>query len=469
MPKTAKICVSSLGCAKNLVDTEVMLGSMAKSGVVITGDLNDADIFVVNTCSFIEGARQESNAAIMDAITWKKKRKNRKVVVAGCLPQRSPEETKKNHPDVDLFLGLDDVASIGTMVNNLLRKMPTMNTIQKDDLPVYLYDENTPRLLVTPSHYAYIKISEGCNHKCSFCAIPTFRGKLRSRTIESIVKEAQALLNRGVREIILVSQDSTGYGSDLKDGSSTAELLKALDKLDCDEYWVRLLYLYPTTVTDELIETFAQSKHIAKYIDMPLQHGADKVLKTMRRGITRKRTEILLDKFRKAMPGVVMRTTLLVGHPGEGEEEFQECLDFVKEQQFDRLGVFTYSHEENTHARSLEDFTDPETSAARRDQIMAVQQEISYEKNQRFAGQDLRVIVDEAFLKTDIDPNDERFDEAIMEEAGDYYVLSRTEGDAPDVDNLVHFSADEAILDQQFLTVHIEEATDYDLYGQLVK
>lgn len=453
MPKTVKICVSSLGCAKNLVDTEVMLGSMAKSGVVITGDLEDADIFVVNTCSFIEGARQESNAAIMDAITWKKKRKSRKVVVAGCLPQRSPEETKKNHPDVDLFLGLDDVASIGTMVNNLLRKMPTMNTIQKEDLPVYLYDENTPRLLVTPSHYAYIKISEGCNHKCSFCAIPTFRGTLRSRTIDSVKKEAQALLNSGVKEIILVSQDSTGYGSDLKDGSNTSKLLQALDELDCDEYWVRLLYLYPTTVTDELIETFANSKHICKYIDMPLQHGADKVLKTMRRGITRKRTEKLLDKFRAAMPDVVMRTTLLVGHPGEGEEEFDQLLDFVKEQKFDRMGAFTYSHEENTHAKTLDDFVDAETSAARRDKLMAIQQEISFEKNQKFVGKKVRCIIDEATLMED----------------DSYEVIARTEADAPDVDNLIHFYADESILDKKFCTVLIQEAGDYDLWGDLIE
>jgi ribosomal protein S12 methylthiotransferase len=201
---------------------------------------------------------------------------------------------------------------------------------------------------------------------------------------------------------------------------------------------------------------------------MPLQHGADNVLKTMRRGITRKRTEALLDKFRKAMPNVVMRTTLLVGHPGEGEKEFEECMDFVKQQEFDRLGVFTYSHEENTHARSMDDFADSATAAARRDAIMEVQQDISYNKNQKFDGKELRVIVDEAFLKEDLDPNDDRFDEEIIDQDGDYYVLSRTEADAPDVDNLVHFSADKSILDKQFVSVKIDEATDYDLYGQLI-
>ena len=452
MPKSAKICVSSLGCAKNLVDTEVMLGNLATSGVSLTNDLNDADIFVINTCSFIDGARQESNEAIMDAVRWKKKKRARRVVVAGCLPQRSPEETKKNHPDVDLFLGLDEITSIGTMVQNLLRKMPQMNTFVKEDLPVYLYDENTPRLLVTPQHYAYIKISEGCNHKCSFCAIPTFRGKLRSRTITSVVKEAQALLNQGVKEIILVSQDSTGYGSDLKDGSSTAKLLQALDNLDAEEYWVRLLYLYPTTVTDELIDTFANTKHVCKYIDMPLQHAGDKVLKTMRRGITRKRTEALLDKFREKIPGVTMRTTLLVGHPGEDEEQYLELKDFVEKQRFDRVGIFTYSHEKNTHAYNFDEYADSETSEARKNELMEIQQEISFEKNQRFVDQTLDIIIEDIF----------------EDEEGNTRCVGRTEGDAPDVDNQVHFEYDERIGDSYFTKVKIFEADAYDLFGEVV-
>ena len=449
MPKSAKICVSSLGCAKNLVDTEVMLGSLAQSGVSLTNDLKEADIFVVNTCSFIDGARQESNDAIMNAVKWKRKRRHRKVVVAGCLPQRSPEETKKNHPDVDLFLGLDEITSIGNMVQNLLRRTPGINTFVKEDLPVYLYDENTPRLLVTPSHFAYIKISEGCNHKCSFCAIPTFRGKLRSRTITSVVKEAQALLDQGVREIILVSQDSTGYGSDLKDGSSTAKLLKALDNLDADDYWVRLLYLYPTTVTDELIDTFAELKHVCKYIDMPLQHASDNVLKVMRRGINRKRTENLLQKFRDRIPGVTMRTTLLVGHPGEEEDDFNQLRDFVKEQRFDRVGIFTYSHEENTHAFSMDEYADRETAQKRKDELMALQHEISLENNQRFVGQTIKVIIDEVYEGDD----------------GGIYCIGRTEGDAHEVDNVVRFPYDKRIGDNIFTKVLIEEADAYDLFG----
>jgi ribosomal protein S12 methylthiotransferase len=452
MPKSAKICISSLGCAKNLVDTEVMLGNLATSGISITNDLDDADIFVINTCSFIDGARQESNDAISDAITWKKKKRNRKVVVAGCLPQRSPEETKKNHPNVDLFLGLDEITSIGNMIQNLLRKIPSINTFVKEDLPVYLYDENTPRLLVTPSHYAYVKISEGCNHKCSFCAIPTFRGKLRSRSIISVVKEVQALLNQGIKEIILVSQDSTGYGSDLKDGSSTAKLLQALDNLDAEEYWVRLLYLYPTTVTDELIDTFASAKHICKYIDMPLQHGADKVLKIMRRGITRKRTEELLQKFREKIPGVTMRTTLLVGHPGEDEEEYQQLKEFVEQQRFDRVGIFTYSHEKNTHAYSLNEYADSATAEKRKNELMEIQHDISYEKNQRFVKQTLKVIIEDIF----------------EDEDGKTRCTGRTEGDAPDVDNQVHFEYHESIGDNFFANVKINEADAYDLFGEIV-
>lgn len=452
MPKSAKICISSLGCAKNLVDTEVMLGSLAQSGVTLTNDLKHADIFVINTCSFIDGAREESNEAIRDAIRWKKKKRHRKVVVAGCLPQRMPEETKETHPNVDLFLGLDEVANVGTMVQNLLRKIPTINTFIKEDLPVYLYDEQTPRLLVTPSHYAYIKISEGCNHKCSFCAIPTFRGKLRSRTVTSITKEAQALLNQGVKEIILVSQDSTGYGSDLQDGSSIAQLLRALDKLQAKEYWVRLLYLYPTTVTDDLVEAFATSSHLCKYIDMPLQHASDRVLKTMRRGITKKRTEDLLQKFRDRIPGVTMRTTLLVGHPGEAEEDFETLRDFVLQQKFDRVGIFTYSHEQNTHAFSMSEYASKEEAGKRRDELMKVQHEISYANNQRFVGQEIKVIIDDVF----------------EDEEGQTRCIGRSEGDAPDVDNQVHFAYHEKIADSVFATVKIYEAEAYDLFGEVV-
>ena len=259
-------------------------------------------------------------------------------------------------------------------------------------------------------------------------------------------------MNQGIKEIILVSQDSTGYGSDLKDGSSTAELLKALDKLDADEYWVRLLYLYPTTVTDELIDTFASAKHVCKYIDMPLQHASDNVLKVMRRGINKKRTEILLDKFRSKIPGVTMRTTLLVGHPGEEEKDFEDLRSFVEEQKFDRVGIFTYSHEQNTHAFSMNEYADAETAEKRKDELMKIQHDISYENNQRFVGKEVRVVIDDVF----------------EDEDGEVRCIGRTEGDAPDVDNQVHFAYDEKIGDDVFATVKIVEADAYDLFGDVV-
>ena len=451
--KNVLLCLSSLGCAKNLVDTEVMLGSLANSNITLTNDMNQADIYVINTCSFIASARQESNQTICEGVEWKKKKKNRKLVVAGCLPQRTPEKLNENFPDVDLILGLDQVANLDKLIENIFLKMPKLNKIKSEDLPTYLYDENTPRLLVTPSHYAYIKISEGCNHKCSFCAIPTFRGKLRSRTIESVVKEAQALLNQGVRELILVSQDSTGYGSDLKNGSTTAKLLQALEKLACKEhYWVRLLYLYPTTVSDELIDTFATSKHIVKYIDMPLQHIADPVLKIMRRGITKKRTLELLAKFRQRIPDVVMRTTLLVGHPGENEQEFSELVEFVKEQKFDRIGIFTYSHEENTHAYKFDKFAPKEIAQKRKDILMKYQYDISYNNNQKFIGKTLQVLIDDV----------------ITNEDGEKLFQARSYGDSPDVDNLIYAPYQEKLANQSFIDVIITHAQSYDLFGEVV-
>ena len=454
MKKIILLCISSLGCAKNLVDTEVMLGSLSQSNISLTDDMNEADIYVINTCSFIESARQESNQTIADGVKWKKKKRGRKLVVAGCLPQRSPQKLNDDFPDVDLILGLDQVANLNKLIDSIYTRMPKLNKITTTDLPVYLYDENTPRLLVTPSHYAYIKISEGCNHKCSFCAIPTFRGKLRSRTITSIVKEAQNLLNQGVRELILVSQDSTGYGSDLKDGSTISKLLQRLEDMQCQEdYWIRLLYLYPTTVNDELIDTFANSKHIVKYIDMPLQHIADDVLKTMRRGITKKRTIDLLAKFRQRIPDVIMRTTLLVGHPGESEESFQELVQFVEQQKFDRIGVFTYSHEQNTWAHQFDDYPAPHIAQKRKDILMEKQYHISYQNNQKLIGKKLQVIIDDV----------------VQNDKGESLFCGRSYGDAPDVDNLIYFPYDKSYDEKFFADVKVVSAQSYDLIAETIK
>lgn len=451
MLKSVKICLSSLGCAKNLVDTEVMAGSLAESGAVFTTDLEKADIHVINTCSFIDRARDESFDAIAQAVRWKAKRRNRKVVVAGCLAQRMPQLVQKKYPKVDLIVGLDEVQHIAERLDQFLGRFSDLNTFVATDLPVYLYNEMTPRVLATPRHYAYIKIAEGCNMKCSFCAIPTFRGKERSRSIESIALEAQKLLDRGVRELILVSQNSSRYGFDRKDGTTLVPLLQRLDNLEADEYWLRVLYLYPTSVSDELIDAFATCRHLTRYVDMPLQHISDKVLKRMRRGITKKRSEELLRKFRERVPGVTMRTTFLVGHPGEEEEDFAILREFVQEQRFDRFGVFTYSHEENTHAYQFTDFVGREIADRRRAELMVAQQEISLEKNSALIGSSTRVLIDDVRTLDD----------------GSTETTGRTQGDAPQADNLVHFTSDGRITDEDFCDVVITAAEPYDLYGEV--
>ncbi len=446
-----KICLSSLGCAKNLVDSEVMAGSLAQAGAVFTNDPEIADIHVINTCSFIDKAREESYDTIAAALRWKARRRHRKVVVAGCLAQRMPQVVRKKYPKVDLIIGLDDVQTIAARLDEFLHQFPELNTVVREDLPVYLYDENTPRLLVTPSHYAYLKIAEGCNMKCSFCAIPTFRGKERSRSIESIALEAQNLLDKGVKEIILISQNSSRYGLDLRDGTTVAALLKRLDNLEGDEYWLRVLYLYPTSVTDELIDTFSVSRHLTPYVDIPLQHISDPVLKRMRRGINKKRSEELLCSIRQRIPNVIVRTTFLVGHPGETDTEFAELRDFVQEQRFDRFGVFTYSHEENTHAYQFTDFAAREVAEQRRAELMLLQQQISLEKNTAFIDQSIRVIIDEINMGED----------------DKIQCVGRTRGDAPQADNLVHFTADSEVADYNFCNVTITAAEPYDLHGTI--
>jgi len=433
------------------VDTEVMLGSLSGTRLSITNDPQQADIFVINTCSFIKTARSESDDAIKNALLWKKQKKHRMVLVAGCMPQRYAEEINTQYPEVDRFISLDEVSSLGSIISEISQSDYSDKGFSPQGSSEFLYDHNTPRLLTTPASYAYMKIAEGCNHSCSFCAIPAIRGKQRSRTIDSLITEAASLLDNGTGELILVAQDSSGFGTDLNKGNKLQDLLQALDKLPVkDPYWLRLLYLYPTMVTDELIEVIAESEHLVKYIDMPLQHISDKVLQRMRRGISKERTLKLLETFREKIPSAVMRTTLLVGHPGETDEEFEELLQFVQKQRFNRLGVFPYSHEENTFAYQYKDFADSATVEARIAKLMQVQQEISLDLNKNLIGKTVQVIIDE------VSPD----------EHGN--ICGRTAGDAPDVDNLVHFPWDECAAEDVFANVKITEADIYDLYGHIV-
>jgi ribosomal protein S12 methylthiotransferase len=445
MKKNLQIYIVSLGCAKNWLDTEIMAGSAVSSGMLVTPYLEDADIFLINTCSFIFDARTEAEQNIREALLWKKKNKRRKVVVAGCLPQRNIEEVQGQYPDVDLFLGLNDVASFPRLVDDMYAGHADVPQI---DECTYIYDENTPRLQLTPSTYAYIKIAEGCNHQCAFCAIPLIRGRQRSRPVESIVREAENLINNGVYELILIAQDTTSYGTDLEAETSLPMLIKALDRIDAD-FCIRILYTHPLHFTDEVIAMFASSKHLVPYVDIPLQHASSSVLKAMKRGATEETTRKLVDRIKQGIPEVTLRSTFIVGFPGETDADYQSLKQFILDAEFDRLGVFSYSPEEGTSAAGLSEGLVPsEVAAARRDELMQLQAEIALKKNKAKVGQVLDVII---------------------EGEDDNGIIGRTYGDAPEVDNLVYVEIPADVTElSPMIQVRITDAETYDLFGQLV-
>ncbi|MBM4386896.1 MAG: 30S ribosomal protein S12 methylthiotransferase RimO, partial [Deltaproteobacteria bacterium] len=341
--ETRKVCLTSLGCPKNLVDSEVMLGFLAKEGYEITTEEAEADILVVNTCGFVADAKKESVEAILRLAEFKKTGRCGSLVVAGCLTQRYKDEISGILPEVDLFVGTGEYHKIAGLLAN-----PGHGQVFAGK-PVYIHDYDTPRILATPRHYAYLKISEGCSNHCAYCTIPEIRGELRSRTSDSIVKEAEFLASSGVKEINIVSNDSTSYGRDLKYRDGLTQLLKRLTRIE-GIVWIRLLYLYPDRITDGLIELIKEEEKICKYIEMPIQHINDRVLKAMRRTYDRRLVESLLEKLRKEIAGVVLRTTLITGFPSETEEEFGELLEFVRAAKFERLGAFAYSKEKDTPA-----------------------------------------------------------------------------------------------------------------------
>src|SRR6266566_498520 len=370
-----KIGMVSLGCPKNLVDSEVMLGLARESGHQLTRDAADADVLVVNTCAFIDKAKQESIDAILEMAELKKTGNCKRLVVTGCMAERYRDELRAQIPEIDAVLGTGEVPDIvgalsqvsgprSPVVIPLLRSNGDAITGDRrpktkdqrpktGDLPTYIYDAETPRLLATPRHYAYIKIAEGCDYKCAFCIIPTLRGHYRSRPAESIVREARALAGRGVKELLLISQDTTFYGIDRSERAALARLLRDLNAIDGIE-WIRLLYLYPTTIGDDTLAAMAECDHVCKNIDLPLQHAANPVLRRMKRPGTRQKYDALLDRIRARVPGVALRTTFIVGSPGETAPDVDELCDFVGSQAFEHIGVFTYSHEEGTSAFALD-------------------------------------------------------------------------------------------------------------------
>src|SRR3954463_5121194 len=379
-----KIGLISLGCPKNLVDSEVMLGLAAEAGHELTRDAASADVLVVNTCAFIDAAKQESIDTILEMAQHKRDGACRKLIVTGCLAERYRDELRREIPEIDVVLGTGDVPQIvgaidaGARTNTapltffgstLPRESP--GTVQRER-PTYLYDASTPRILATPRHYAYVKVAEGCDYKCAFCIIPTLRGAYRSRTADQIVREAHNLAERGVKELLLISQDTTFYGIDRGERGALARLLRELNAIDGLE-WIRLLYLYPTTITDDVLDAMADCEKVCRYVDLPLQHASKDVLKRMRRPGDRRTYDALLGRIRARVPGVTLRTTFIVGFPGETDEAFAELEAFVEDTRFDHVGVFTYSHEEGTRAYAVADDVPAAVKRRRRERIMARQ------------------------------------------------------------------------------------------------
>ena len=471
--RRTKVGMISLGCAKNLVDAEIMLGSVLKRGMEITSRADEADVLVINTCAFIDSAKEESIEAILQADQLRKnsenKRPNQKLIVSGCMSQRFGRELREEMPEVDAFIGLNQVRELGAIVERVLGKRSTPNaqrpTSNAEDSafgvdsenvdlgftetrPTYIPDYDTPRFRLTPAHTAYLKIAEGCNHPCSFCVIPQMRGKHRSRTMESVLAELRGLVADGVREINLISQDTTYYGMDLwaekagprqpvdsSRGPTLTALLREIQKIN-GNFWVRLLYTHPAHWSDELIATIAECDKVARYIDIPLQHIAESMLQRMRRETSRTHIERLIERLRAGIPGVALRTTFIVGFPGETEAEFETLLEFIERARFDRLGIFKYSQEEGSRAARMPDQIRPNIKNARYRRAMSVQQRIAHEMARGKIGRELKLLVDQPHI-------------------------ARTEADAPDVDARVILSKAAPV--GEFIKRKVTGSRGYDL------
>ncbi len=430
--KKNKVNVITLGCSKNIYDSEVLMAQLKGNNFDVEHESteNDSSIVIINTCGFIDNAKQESIDMIVDYAEAKKNGLVDKVYVTGCLSQRYKDDLETEIPEVDAFFGT--------------RELPRLLKTLKADYKHELVGE---RLLTTPTHYAYFKIAEGCDRPCSFCAIPIMRGKHKSTPIEDLIKQAKGLAAKGVKELMLIAQDLTYYGLDIYKRRALAELIDQLADVEGIE-WIKLHYAFPNNFPMDVFEVMNRRENVCNYLDIPLQHGSTKMLKAMRRGITREKTEELIKNIRAEVPGIAIRTTLISGYPGETDEDFQEMYKFVEESRFDRLGIFTYSHEENTHAYNFEDDVPQEVKQERADQIMELQSGISYELNQEKVGKTFKVLFDKI--------------------EGDYY-LGRTEFDSPDVDNEVLVRKDEFHLRLgDFAMVKVFKADHYDLYGKIV-
>lgn len=432
-----KIYIESLGCSKNLVDSELILGSLTKSGHQISSE-EEAEVIIVNTCGFIGDAKKESLDAIIDLAEYKKEGNCKKLIVTGCMVERYSEELSKEIPEVDAFWGTGNILKIG---DSLDREFPR-NKIQYP--PGTIYDPDSPRVMLTPTHSAFVKVSEGCSRTCTFCIIPKMRGLMKSRPIDSIVREIDSLANQGVGEINLIAQDMTSYGRDI--GTNLETMLREASKIDGID-WIRIHYWYPWGISDSLVELVAEDNNILPYVDMPLQHINDRMLKLMDRKTTSAKIREIIKKLRDNIDNLVLRTTFIVGFPGETEEEFEELLEFVEEAQFDRAGAFKYSQEEGTPAGVMGEQIPEEVKEERLERLMEVQSEVSYKKNKSLIGS-----VQEGFIES--------------VEDGDY--VARISSQAPEVDGYTYIKREEELILGELVDIKITDADIYDLRGRLL-
>jgi ribosomal protein S12 methylthiotransferase len=439
-----KCFLVSLGCPKNLVDSEIMLALLAKEGHELTMSEKDAEVIIVNTCGFIESAKEESIETILEMALQKQEGTCKALVVTGCMAQRYSQDMKKEIPEVDAFIGTGEFHRITEVLNNL----KDGETVELISNPEYIWRSDMPRLVSTPFYYAYLKIGEGCSHKCSFCIIPQLRGPYRSRPVKDIVEEAHSLAIQGVKEIIIIAQDPTQYGYDLPDQPHLTTLLKEIEKIEGIK-WIRILYLYPNSISDELLELIKESEKICKYIDLPLQHCEHKILKAMSRSGNKEDYLKLIEKIKNIIPDVTLRTAMIVGFPGETDEKFESLLDFVEKAKFDRLGAFEYSKEEGTEAATLKGQVSKKVKKERLHRIMTLQKKISLEKNKSLIGSIQEVIIENISNK------------------GKYKVHGRTGRDTPDIDGAIYLLPSD-VQPGDIVKARVTGAKEYDLFGEII-
>ncbi|MGL5348059.1 MAG: 30S ribosomal protein S12 methylthiotransferase RimO [Peptostreptococcaceae bacterium] len=438
-----KIALESLGCSKNLVDAEIMMGILNKKGYKLIGNFEEADIIIVNTCGFIESAKQESIQTILELAQFKETGNLKILVVTGCLAQRYADELKQEIPEIDAIVGTGSYQNIDDIINGLKEEkhIVSLNDIE------FAYNEELPRYISTPSHMAYLKIAEGCDNHCTYCIIPKLRGKYRSRKREDIIKEAKDLAARGVKEVVVIAQDTTKYGCDIYGKDSLPELLEELANIEGLK-WIRIMYSYPESITEELVQVIKKYDNICNYFDMPIQHASNRILKLMNRRTTKEDILSKVEMIRKYMPDATVRTTIIVGFPGETEEDFKEVVDFAKLVKFDRLGAFAYSREEDTAADKLPNHLEEDVKNERRDRLMLVQQEISQELNEKKIGNVYEVLVEE--------------------QIEDNVYIARTQGDAEEIDSIVYVKSKKQLDVGDFVIVKINSALEYDLMGDVI-